>query len=294
MHSKGLALTIIAVLLISPNSLLVRLIDMDVWSTAFWRGSTLAIGLGVLVAFMHGRELPKAFMAIGWTGLAIAVISLGSNFMFLAAIKYTSIANALVLLASMPLHAAVLSWFFLGERMPARTWAAMAFAVAGIAIIFADGIGGGSVFGDLMALLTALLLAAQLTMVRSRADVDMIPAGVVGSIMFAGLAILIGGAAQLPDASQMMWILIMGFVVLTPATALLIVGPRYISTPEVGLLVLLETVLGPLWAWMVIHEVPSPLAIVGGGVVVVTLTVHFAMSWRDEARRNRALLNLSA
>lgn len=267
---------------------------MDVWSTAFWRGSTLAIGLGVLVAFMYGRELPKAFMAIGWTGLAIAVISLGSNFMFLAAIKYTSIANALVLLASMPLHAAVLSWFFLGERMPARTWAAMAFAVAGIAIIFADGIGGGSVFGDLMALLTALLLAAQLTMVRSRADVDMIPAGVVGSIMFAGLAILIGGAAQLPDASQMMWILIMGFVVLTPATALLIVGPRYISTPEVGLLVLLETVLGPLWAWMVIHEVPSPLAIVGGGVVVVTLTVHFAMSWRDEARRNRALLNLSA
>lgn len=285
MHTKGLAMTFFAVLLISPDSLLIRLIGMDVWSTAFWRGCTLAIGLFVLVAVMYGRNTPAAFRAIGWSGIAIAVVSVGSNLLFLAGIKYTSIANALVLLASMPLHAAVLSWVFLGEKMATRTWIAMFAAAGGIVIIFADGLGRGNAFGDLMALLAAVFLAAQITMVRGRANVDMIPAGVLGSIVIAAVAVIVAGAPEMPDSTQMLWICVTGFLILTPATALLTVGPRYISSPEVGLLVLLETVLGPLWAYFIIYETPSPMAVVGGSVVVVTLAIYFAIDFRQQARK---------
>jgi drug/metabolite transporter (DMT)-like permease len=227
------------------------------------------------------------FRAIGWVGIVIAAISAVTNFAFVAGVKYTSVANALVILASTPFHAAIMSWLFLGERIALRTWIAIIAGMAGIAIIVSDGFGGGSTFGDMMALAAAMLLAAQLTMMRGRRQINMIPAVALGGAMHCGVAMMIGGVPDMPTGMQAVWILLMGFAVTTPATALLALGPRYISAPEVGLLVLLETVLGPIWVWLVIYEAPSVAAMIGGMVVIVTLLVHALISLQLERRRAR-------
>ena len=159
MHTKGLLITIAGVLLISPDSLLIRLIGMDIWSTSAWRGGLQAIGLGAMLLIVYRERLPKVFWSIGWTGLLIAVITAVTNCAFVAGIKFTSVANALVILASTPFHAAVMSRVFLGEKIALRTWVAICIGLGGIAIIVWDGIGGGSTFGDAMALLAAILLA---------------------------------------------------------------------------------------------------------------------------------------
>ena len=106
----------------------------------------------------------------------------------------------------------------------------------------------------------------------------------LGGLIYCSMAIVIGGLPERPTDTQLLWILTMGFAVTTPATALLALGPRYISSPEVGLIVLLETVLGPLWVWLVIHETPSQWTLVGGALVVLTLIVHSLLSLRDHAR----------
>ncbi len=285
MHTKGLLITIAGILVISPDSLLIRLIGMDIWSTSAWRGGLQAVGLSTILLVVYRERLPAVFWSIGRTGLLIAAIAAVTNCAFVAGIKYTSVANALVLLASIPFHAAVMSRVFLGEKIALRTWIAILIGLAGIAIIVGDGIGGGSTFGDAMALLAAILLAGQLTMMRGRREVNMIPAVALGGAIYAAIAIVIGGVPDMPDETQALWIVTMGFAVTTPATALLTLGPRYISSPEVGLIVLLETVLGPLWVWLVIHEVPSRWALIGGAVVILTLVVHSLLALRDHARR---------
>ena len=122
-------------------------------------------------------------------------------------------------------------------------------------------------------------------MMRGLREINMIPAVAIGGVIYASIAMAIGGVPDTPNGMQMLWIVTMGFAVTVPGTALLALGPRYISSPEVGLLVLLETVLGPLWVWLVIHETPSAWTLVGGAVVVATLGFHSLLSLRDPARR---------
>ncbi len=284
MHTKGLLITIAGILVISPDSLLIRLIGMDIWSTSAWRGGLQAIGLGMVLLVVYRERLPGVVRSIGRTGLIIAMFAAVTNCAFVAGIKYTSVANALIFLATVPFHAAVMSRLFLGEVIALRTWIAIAIGLVGVVIIVGDGIGGGGTFGDAMALMAAMLLAAQLTMMRGRREINMIPAVALGGLLYCMLAMAIGGVPEMPTETQALWIVTMGFAVTTPATALLALGPRYISSPEVGLIVLLETVLGPLWVWLVIHEVPSRWALVGGALVVVTLIVHSLLALRDHAR----------
>lgn len=284
MHTKGLLITIAGILVISPDSLLIRLIGMDIWSTSAWRGGMQALGLSLVLLAVYRTRLPAVFRSIGQTGLIIAAITAVTNTAFVAGIKFTSVANALVFLASVPFHAAIMSRIFLGEAVALRTWIAIVIGLGGIVVIVWDGIGTGNAFGDAMALLASLLLAGQLTLLRRRKEINMIPAVALGGLIYAVMAMVIGGAPVMPDATQALWIAIMGFLVTTPATALLALGPRYISAPEVGLIVLLETVLGPLWVWLVIHEVPSTMALIGGAVVVSTLLVHSLLALRDPAR----------
>ncbi len=288
-HLKGLLLTISGVLIVSPDTLLIRLIAMDVFSTAAWRGLLQAVGLAlVLVAFYRSRTR-EAFLAIGWVGVMLAVVFSLTSFAFITAVKYTSVANVLVILASTPFHAAILSRIFLGENVALHTWIAILIGLLGIAIIVSDGIRSGSMFGDLMALVSALMLAAKLTIVRSRRHINMIPAMVISGLMFSAIAVAIGGPPTVPDQTQLIWVLLMGFAVITPATALLTLGPRYLPAPEVGLIVLLETVLGPLWVWLVIGETPTKWALVGGAIVVATLVTHALVSMHAYRRQSQRL-----
>ena len=282
-HAKGLLITVCGVLLISPDSLLIRLIGMDVWSTAFWRGIGQATGLVLILLVAYGWRTAEVFRVIGWSGVAIAVVFSCTSLSFLTAVKYTAVANALVILAATPFFAALLSGMLLGERVALRTWIAIFVAIVGITIIVWDGLGRGTAFGDGMALLTAVLLATKLTIVRRRREINMVPAVVLSGLLFASVSFFVmEGRPAMPDPEQTAYILLMGFAVVAPATALMTLGPRYISAPEVGLIVLLETVLGPIWVWLVIAETPSRLALIGGAIVVVTLFVHALLGLRRQ------------
>jgi drug/metabolite transporter (DMT)-like permease len=284
MHSKGLLLTALGVLFLSPDTLLIRLVDMDVWNLAVWRSILQAIGLTVLVVAFYGRNAPKAFLSIGATGFAIAVIFSGNTVAFLAAVQHTEVANVLVILASAPIFAAFMSLVLLKETVAPRTWVAIVVIFAGISLIMWDGLDRGTGFGDAMALLATVLLAGKFTMLRHQRHIDMIPALALSGVVCAGFAAMVQ-APTLPSGEQNLWLLLMGFAVVTPAVALISVGPRFISAPEVSLLMLLETVLGPLWVWLVISETPTPLAIVGGAIVVTALIVHSAVGLRRVRER---------
>jgi len=272
-HIRGVAITGAGVLLVSPDSLLVRLIETDVWSLLFYRGLFVALALVVFFAIRFDREMPNLFLAVGWVGILAGCLTTVSNILFVLSLTLTTTANTLVIFSVAPLFAAIFSRAVLKEAIEPVTWFAALVVFVGIVVIFSGSLGGGSLLGDLCAILASCFFAACLTALRYKKGTNMVP-----SVAFAGL---LTALVVFPFASPFLinfcdfsLLVIMGFIVLPVGHGLITLGPRLISAPEVGLLVLVEAVLGPYWVWLFINEVPAAQTILGGIVILGTLVIH--------------------
>ena len=280
-HRKGLMLTVLGVLILTPDTLLIRLIAIDPWSMMVWRGILQTIGILVILALIYRADTWHRCKAIGLSGLFAGCMFTASTLGFLYSVEHTSVANTLVILATAPFFAAIFSYLFLKEHVARRTVIATAVAVGGVGIMVAGSWGGGAFMGDLAALVTAALLGGKFTIFRHRKDVNMVPSMAVSGVVAAlvGLAV---GAPALVDGERLLYLLIMGLVVVPVSIALISLGPRYISAPETSLIMLLETALGPLWVWLVLAEVPPTLTFIGGAIVLGTLLLHSWIGLRGE------------
>ncbi len=209
----------------------------------------------------------------GRAGLAVAACYALSSIAFITGVYNTSTANVVFILAFNTMFAALLSWGFLKERPRPATLLAMAAMVAGVLIIVWDGIGAGNLFGDMMALAASFLIASAITVSRaSGRDMGFTPlvATLVPFTVAAGFVAAQGGIGM----SAPWWIVLNGAIVMPLSFYCLATGPRYISGPEVAMFYLLETVLAPVWVWMIFAEAPSTRSLVGGAILVAALVAH--------------------
>jgi drug/metabolite transporter (DMT)-like permease len=287
-HVKGLLITGGGILVLTPDSLLVRLISADAWTLLWWREVLMAVGLAMGLLAVYRGKTAAAFRAVGKSGCFIALTFAGSSISFILALTYTSVANTLVIVSAAPLFSAILARVFLAETVPRRTWVAILLALVGIALLVSDSLGRPSLLGDGCALLTALFMAMTLTITRHARAVSMIPAiavsGVVGALAVWPLAQPLSVAE-----ADVAFLAIMGLVMLPISFGAVTLGPRYLPAPEVSLLFLMETVLGPLWVWLVLGEDPGPRALLGGAIVVATLAGHSALGFRAYSLPKEAL-----
>lgn len=268
---KGLILTTIGVLLVVPDSLFVRLIDASALTIAFWRlllsGGMLAAGLFLL----KGAAPFRAVLATGWHG-AVYMFGVGaSGVLFILAVSLTSVANVVFIIAALPVFAALYSRIFLGEPISMRMVLTIAAVMAGLFII-AYGSGENrtsSLAGDALALSVAALFAAALTAARKAKAVSMVPGVAMGYILCACAILPFSDPLSVPQV-QIPLVVAHGGLILG-SSVLLAIGPRYITSAEVGLLILLESALAPLLAWAVVGENPGPYALAGGTVVIGAL-----------------------
>lgn len=272
-QAKGLLITLFGVLFVVPDSLFVRLIAADAVTIAFWR-LLLAGGVSALwILITAGVEPFRAVLRTGRYGL-IYMIGVGtSGVLFILAVGLTSIANVVFIIASLPVFASLFSRVFLAEPFGLRTWLTIAAVVPGLAII-AYGSGeteGASLAGDLLALGVSALFAAALTAARHARAVSMVPGVAMGYTLAALVIAPFADPLSVP-LDQAPLVVTHGAVILA-SSILLALGPRYITSAEVGLLVLLESVLAPLLAWAVIGENPGPYALLGGAIVIGALVV---------------------
>lgn len=282
-QQTGLLLTTIGVLAVVPDSLVLRLVSFDTLPFIGLRaGLAATVIIAALALWYRGRTLAQ-FTGLGRAGLLYAALFAGSTFAFLFALRLTSIANGLFIISTSPVFAALLSRAFLGERLSRRMVWTTLFALIGIAIIAAGSLGAeggrGRLLGDVIALCAACSLAGAFTTARAARHISMIPAGALAYVMTALIALPVAG---IPQGSQLDWtlMLMLGAVFIPIGTSLLSVGPRYITAPEVSLLLLLEAVLAPILVWWVVGEDPGPHAIAGGALVLATLFVSNLIALR--------------
>lgn len=256
------------VLCLTPDSLLVRLIDTDPWTLLFWRGLLMSMGFS---AFVLARKLPlRELTGKGW--LASALLG-SSTICFVFSLQSTHAANTLVIIATSPLLAAVLSWLFLRETIPLVTWLAILVAMMGVGLSLADGLHKGSLRGELFALGSAFAMASHFTALRWWKS-DHGPLAVWGAGFLVALFALPMASPTAVPVDDWGWVLLLGAVVLPLAFGMMAVGPKYLPAPEVGLILLGETVLGPLWVWLVMNEQPGSSTLFGGLLVILTLVSH--------------------
>jgi len=272
-------MTIFAVVILSPDSVLIRIVEdasseVDSWTVLFWRGLLYAAGVSLLVFIKYRTKTIAEFKNIGKGGLLIGFFSGISTGTFVFAIVYTSIANALVIISTGPIMIAIVAWFLLKEKSSLFTWTSMIFVFIGIYIVMSGSFGGDSLVGDFFALITAVMMGFTFTLTRKYKDVNMVPVNAIGGLIAALIAFLMANKITVP-AEVVGYIIAMG-AILSISFSLITIAPRYMPAAEVGMIMPLETVLGSLIAWYVINEVPSVNALVGGTIVIVTLFIH---SW---------------
>ncbi|MCV9943400.1 MULTISPECIES: DMT family transporter [unclassified Rhizobium] len=286
-HRKGLLLTAIGGLALSVDIPLMRLADGELWSILAARSiATLGVTLLVATALRIAKGRWPVLVP-GWPGLVTGLLYGLTTVIFLLAVFNTSTANVVFIVAFNPMFAALLSWIFLKERPALATLIAMAAMIFGVGLIVRDGLSGGHLFGDTMALLTAFIIAAAITISRaSRREMGFV------SLLSTVLPAAVGLISVMPaggfSIEHPTWILFNGAVMMPLAFWCLATGPRYLSAPEVGMFYLLETVLAPIWVWLIFAETPATMTLVGGGILVAAIAAHSVWMARRKSIRQMA------
>jgi len=270
--SKGIAAAGLGGLLLSLDVPLLKLADAETFTVIAVRGSLVFVSLFV---FWSVRRL---FLGLrtpfinGYTSVAVAITTALAGILFIQAIYLTSVANIVFILAFNPLFAAILGWIVLGERLDKATIAAVTASIIGVGIIVFDGLNSGGFIGNIMALAVSVILAVSITIIRrSRSDQSMSSAN--GGLLAAAMTVWFSQPASL-GLHSWEWLGLNGLFVMPASAAMLMYAPRYLPGPMVAMFYLLETVLTPVWMWLVFDEVPSVASLVGGAIVIISLSGH--------------------
>jgi drug/metabolite transporter (DMT)-like permease len=272
-----LAFAFAGIILLSPESLLIRLVEVDRWTLLFWRGTLMCVGL--LAASVILARSTAVIGAIGRAGVLVAVLFGIQTVLFIVSITNTEVANTLVAVSAAPLFAAIYQRVFFGQRIGRRLLAVITVAMLGIGIMVSGSLGRGNVWGDLAGLGAAAGLGGSFVVIGRHRDRTMVPAMALGGLVAALLALPLASPLT-ATTSDFRYLAISGLVVLPLGFGLLAVAPRYIPGAEVALITLLEAVLGPIWVWLALGEVPAPAAVLGGAMVIGALAVNSAAMLR--------------
>jgi len=286
-HSKGLLLTAIGGLVLTVDIPLIKLANGDSWSILLLRSGTTFLAAILFWGIWRSVSSRAPVLIPGRAGLVVAALYGLSSITFLTAVFNTSTANLVFILAFTSMFAALLSWVFLKERPKTATLVAMAVMICGVAIIVGDGVSAGNLFGDALALLASFLLASAITVTRASGRDMGLTALVAVILPFAVSVLMVSQVGFRVDAPW--WIIFNGAIIMPVSFYCLATGPKYISGPEVAMFYLLETVLAPVWVWLIFSEVPSKASMIGGMILITALVGHSTWQLADGRRRRAAL-----
>ncbi len=272
-QQKGSLLAFIAVMFITPDSLFIRLSNVDTWGLVFYRGIIpfFTVFLGMLL--IYKQSFFKMLFSSGYHGLIyISTFSI-TNITFVVSIQNTNVANTLLMIATAPMLSAILGAIFLKEPPDRKTWISIIVTFFAIIYIFFDSIKLGNFYGDILGFITAIGLAVGAVTIRSAKSKNLVPSAVVGKLLVATFALFFIESFVLEN-KDLIIIPLMCILCVAIPFVLVTIAPRFIPAAEVNLFFLLETIIGPIWVWLIIKEQPSIETLQGGVVIITTIAIH--------------------
>jgi drug/metabolite transporter (DMT)-like permease len=272
-QQKGSLLAFIAVIFITPDSLFIRLSNVDTWGLVFYRGIIpfFTVFFGMLL--IYKLNFFKILFTSGYHGLIYVGTFSVTNVTFVVSIQNTNVANTLVMIATAPMLSAILGAIFLKEPPDKKTWISIIITFLAIIYIFFDSLKLGNFYGDILGFITAIGLAVGAVTIRSAKSKNLVPAAVVGKLLVATFALFFIESFVLENKDLIIVPLMCILCVAIPFV-LVTIAPRFIPAAEVNLFFLLETIIGPIWVWLIINEKPSIETLQGGVIIILTIVIH--------------------
>ena len=279
-QKKGSLLAFVAVMFITPDSLLIRLSDIETWGMLFYRGAIPFFIVLIGLLLFYRQNFINAFLKVGIVGIFYAISFSICNITFIVSIQNTNVANTLIMIALAPMLSAILGAVFLKEMPSKGTWIAIFITFLAALFIFYDSLQVGNLFGNIMGFVTAAGLAVNAVLIRYAKDRDLLPSAVMGKLGVAVFAFFFVENFNLNGTDQI-YIPIMCIICVALPFVLVTIAPRFIPAEEVNLFFLLETIIGPIWVWLVVKEQPTLETIIGGAVIIITLGIHSFIKLRE-------------
>lgn len=282
-YRRGVAYVAVSAGLWSLSGLFMRSIQTDLMTILFLRGMVSGTAVFLLFLAIERRNAWKILLAMRWPTFLAALFSALSMISGLGALFYTSIADAMVIYATVPFVTAGFAYILIGERPSRATLIASTIAFAGVVYMVADTQGGGSLLGKGLAVIMSLTVACLAIVMRKHRDVQMLPAMAASAWMVSLFTVWFAHPFSV-GGSDVVLILMFGIIQNGLGLALYTFGAKHIPAVDASLLTSLEVPLTPLWVWIFMNEVPSQSTQIGGAVVLAALFGHMFA----ELRRNRA------
>ncbi len=279
-QKKGSLLAFVAVMFITPDSLLIRLSDIETWGMLFYRGAIPFFIVLIGLLLFYRQNFINAFLKVGIVGIFYAISFSICNITFIVSIQNTNVANTLIMIALAPMLSAILGAIFLKEMPSKGTWIAIFITFLAALFIFYDSLQVGNLFGNIMGFVTAAGLAVNAVLIRYAKDRDLLPSAVMGKLGVAVFAFFFVDNFNLNGTDQI-YIPVMCIICVALPFVLVTIAPRFIPAEEVNLFFLLETIIGPIWVWLVVKEQPTLETIIGGAVIIITLGIHSFIKLRE-------------
>ena len=279
-QQKGSLLAFVAVMFITPDSLFIRLSSIDTWGLVFYRGIIpfFTVFFGMLL--IYRLNFFKILMTSGIHGIIYVITFSITNITFVVSIQNTNVANTLVMIATAPMLSAILGSIFLKEPPDKKTLISIIITFLSVIYIFFDSLKLGNFYGDILGFITAIGLAVGAVTIRSAKSKNLVPVAVVGKLLVATFALLFVENFALIN-QDMIIVPLMCILCVAIPFVLVTIAPRFIPAAEVNLFFLLETIIGPIWVWLVIKEQPSVETLLGGVVIIITIAIHSFLKLRN-------------
>ena len=289
----GLSLALFGALLLTPDTLFMRISELDGFTMLAWRGGLSGIGYLLIWAWFSLRLELKIPNLLTLSFAIVVICQIINATFFSLAIAVAPVTIVLISVATAPIFSAILSWFFLGETLSKFSIGTAILVLFGLYISVLGGdatlieLDTSTLLGALFGLGVAFTLAMNFTIIRKDKNVPFVLAIGIGALLAGSLGLLCADNLYWPPVKNMAAIAVTGIIILPVSFCTLSYAARFVPSSTVSLIMLLETVLGPLWIWWGIGEEPTNAMLLGGAIVVFSLTAFLI-----NQRKNRPTLTL--
>ena len=267
-ETLGALALIFAGVFLSFGGVIIRFMESSsAWQITGYRSITFSLAILLYILIKYKKDTPHAFKKIGHSGILIALILGFSNTCFVWGMSTTTVSNAVFIMSTGPLFAAICSYFFLKRKIGKKTFIAIAGSMFGITIMFSGGMESNNYIGNIIILGVPIGFAFQLTLLNYNSHIDFMPATFLGGV-FSSLIGFIFMANLDISTHDLLLCLFMGAFQVGIGFMLITIGSRYIPPHRAALFLLMEPVLAPIWAFLGVGEIPGQTEMLGGLIVL--------------------------
>jgi|TARA_R110002050_G_scaffold284925_1_gene434313 drug/metabolite transporter (DMT)-like permease len=280
-NTKGITITALGVLLMSFESLFIKLTSISPFTFSFYLGIFMFIAM-MATLLIKQRDIIREVTKTSFYIFLLCGILMGSaNIFFIWAIKSTTAANVVLIIGTGALFTSFFAYLFYKEKIKLNVLIASFFLFIGLFIIFNDKVGVGNLKGNLLAILCTMTFSLSFVLMSKYTRINRIALTAVTGVSLAIIAYFASDTISI-DFYNLFVVAIMGLIITPFSRVLIFSGTKFINASEVSLLMIIETVMGPIWVWMVLNEVPSSYTFIGGSIILLTLIANSMYIMRKE------------